>query len=286
MHAYLILAHNEFEILQLLIQAIDDERNDIYIHFDKKVKELPVLNVKHAGLHVIADRVDVRWADASMLEAEFILFETAVKNREYDYYHLLSGVDLPLKSQDEIHRFFADNRGKEFIGFYQGDATELIKRRVNYYHLFPSNFRETKGVANTTRRIIRAAFLRFQQLFGLKRNKNIEFKKGTQWISVTHDFVKYLISQKEKAAKIYRYSFCSDELLAQTICWNSPFRNKLYDITDEGRGCMRHIGWKNNQLAEYSMEDLETLQQSEAMFARKFSSKHIDIAKRLLAIGY
>ena len=33
-HAYLILAHNEFVILERLIQAIDDERNDIYIHFD------------------------------------------------------------------------------------------------------------------------------------------------------------------------------------------------------------------------------------------------------------
>ena len=37
-HAYLILAHNEFVILERLIQSIDDERNDIYIHFDGKLK--------------------------------------------------------------------------------------------------------------------------------------------------------------------------------------------------------------------------------------------------------
>ena len=36
-HAYLIIAHHEFDILNKLIQAIDDERNDIFIHFDKKV---------------------------------------------------------------------------------------------------------------------------------------------------------------------------------------------------------------------------------------------------------
>ena len=36
-HAYLIIAHNEFEILKRLIQALDDERNDIYIHFDRKL---------------------------------------------------------------------------------------------------------------------------------------------------------------------------------------------------------------------------------------------------------
>ena len=35
-HAYLIIAHNEFELLKLLIDRIDDARNDIYIHIDQK----------------------------------------------------------------------------------------------------------------------------------------------------------------------------------------------------------------------------------------------------------
>lgn len=38
-HAYLIIAHNEFEVLSRLLQALDDVRNDIYIHFDRKLKE-------------------------------------------------------------------------------------------------------------------------------------------------------------------------------------------------------------------------------------------------------
>ena len=42
-HAYLIIAHHEFDILNKLIQAIDDERNDIFIHFDKKVRNCPSL---------------------------------------------------------------------------------------------------------------------------------------------------------------------------------------------------------------------------------------------------
>ena len=37
-HAYLIIAHNNFYILKKLIALIDDERNDIYIHIDKKTK--------------------------------------------------------------------------------------------------------------------------------------------------------------------------------------------------------------------------------------------------------
>lgn len=35
-HAYLIMAHNEFDILEKQLILLDDYRNDIYIHIDKK----------------------------------------------------------------------------------------------------------------------------------------------------------------------------------------------------------------------------------------------------------
>ena len=37
-HAYLILAHNNFYCLERLLKLLDDERNDIFLHVDKKVK--------------------------------------------------------------------------------------------------------------------------------------------------------------------------------------------------------------------------------------------------------
>ena len=49
-HAFLIIAHNKFNQLQLLLNLLDDERNDIYVHIDKKVKDLPHLYIKFAGL--------------------------------------------------------------------------------------------------------------------------------------------------------------------------------------------------------------------------------------------
>lgn len=45
-HAYLIITHSEFEILSRLLQALDDERNDIYIHFDRKLKKCPVCHTR------------------------------------------------------------------------------------------------------------------------------------------------------------------------------------------------------------------------------------------------
>lgn len=46
MHAYLIIAHNEFEVLTKLIGLLDDNRNDIYVHIDKKVEKVPALTCK------------------------------------------------------------------------------------------------------------------------------------------------------------------------------------------------------------------------------------------------
>ena len=73
-HAYLILAHNEFGLLQTLISCLDDERNDIFVHIDRKVKEFPTLKVEKANLQVLEDRIDIRWGDVSMVEAEYALF--------------------------------------------------------------------------------------------------------------------------------------------------------------------------------------------------------------------
>lgn len=38
-HAYLIMAHTQFQQVIKLIKLIDDEENDIYLHIDKKVKD-------------------------------------------------------------------------------------------------------------------------------------------------------------------------------------------------------------------------------------------------------
>jgi len=36
-HAYLIIAYHQWDLLKVLIRMLDDERNDIFIHIDKKI---------------------------------------------------------------------------------------------------------------------------------------------------------------------------------------------------------------------------------------------------------
>lgn len=45
-HAFLIIAHNEYPVLEVLLSMLDDERNDIYLHIDKRAYRTVSANKK------------------------------------------------------------------------------------------------------------------------------------------------------------------------------------------------------------------------------------------------
>lgn len=84
MHAFMIIAHNQFELLKKLILALDDERNDIFVHIDAKVKDFDFDSfkslTKFSEIH-FTDRINVTWGDFSQVKAEMILLKAAVENQ-------------------------------------------------------------------------------------------------------------------------------------------------------------------------------------------------------------
>lgn len=282
-HAFLILAHTEFALLQRLVNCLDDGRNDIFIHFDKKVPALPDIRAQKAGLTILERRVDVRWGAPSMMEAELSLFEAAVAKGPYQYYHLLSGVDLPIKSQDYIHDFFDRHDGEEFIGYTWTQMPPGFARKVQGWHLFPEDFKSRSLV----KKLLRAGFLRVQELLGLRRNRDVDFKKGSQWVSVTEGMARYFVDHRDWLRKTFRNTFCCDELLMQTLCWASPFRDHIYNTEEDGTGCMRLIGWRRVPgreelvLQDWTAADLPQIQASPALFARKFNSRDPEFLDRI-----
>lgn len=286
-HAFLILAHAEFEVLKLLVSCLDDGRNDIYIHFDKKVQALPDLRTEYAGLTILQNRVDVRWGAPSMMEAEFALFETACARGPYQYYHLLSGVDLPIKSQDYIHDYFDRHDGQEFIGYTWTQMPADFARKVQCWHLFPEDFKSRSFVKKS----LRAGFLRVQELLGIRRNRDVDFKKGSQWVSITEGMAQYFLEHRDWIRKTFRNTFCCDELVMQTLCWASPFREHIHSLESDGEGCMRAISWRENPaggemvLQDWSEADYESLKASPALFARKFNGRDPGFLKKICELA-
>ena len=276
-HAFLIMAHDDWTVLKILVESLDDDRNVIYLHFDKKVGELPEIVTHKAKLVILETRVDVRWGSESQIEAEYVLFSRAVKDGPYQYYHLLSGADLPIKSQDYIHDFFDRHDGYEFIAFSEKAMTPALVRKVQRWHLFPGHFRDR----SVPIRAARAALLKMQEILHIRRNRSVDFRKGANWVSITDGMARLFVDNIEWARKTFTHTFCCDEFVMQTLCWNSDFRRKIYDYDNPQNSCQREIGWKNNVLSCWTLEDLERLKNSPCLFSRKFDGSDAELLRQV-----
>lgn len=268
--AYLIIAHKDDTAFKTLLHMLDDEDNDIFIHMDKKNKNYNQFYIekqitKSKVFHT--RRSSVSWGDYSMINAEYLLLKEATSRGCYNYYHLLSGQDLPIKTQKEIRNFFEKHVGKEFISF--DCNTFQFQERVCYYY----PLQKVSGRGHMQK--ITNLLLYIQKKAKIKRNKNIKFQKGSQWFSITDDLARYVINQEKWIKKVFKYSFCADEIFLQTIVYNSDFINSLYykNFDDSNEGNMRYIDWIRGNPYVFKSGDIDEIKQSNLLFARKFDSQ-------------
>lgn len=272
--AYLILAHRNDYLFNTLIELLDNENNDIYIHMDKKTKnineELIKNKVKKSNIYFV-DRIKCNWGGFSLVKAELNLLKEATKNN-YRYYHLLSGQDLPIKFQNEIYDFFEKHKGKQFISFQ--DEKFNFKKRIKYYYPF-QEILGRKSFKTLYGKILCNIPIKLQNIFKLYRNKNVSFQKGDQWFSITNDFAKYIIENEKKYKKIFKNTYCSDELFIQTALINSKYMNDLYSnkYNNPKVSVKRFIDWNRGTPYVWKKDDFNELISSEALYARKFDEK-------------
>ena len=135
-HAFLIMAHDHFDILEKLLIMLDHERNDIFLHVDKRAKDFNIerfSNLLHKSKIVFTKRIAVYWGHSSQVDCELLLLNECLKHREYAFVHLISGVDLPIQKQEKIHRFFDDHPNNQFL---QVGWADKHLYRLDRYHFF------------------------------------------------------------------------------------------------------------------------------------------------------
>ena len=283
-YAYLIIAHNEYPVLRALLSMLDDERNDIYLHIDQRAAELYEkiypLQMQRAGLHILSARNKVYWGDLSQVETEYLLLETASAKESYSYYHLLSGTDLPIQTQDYIHSFFQINAGKEFVEYWFGNRHQKdLKRKISRYYFFTKHLKRNNSKWHVITAPCRNLALIAQKMVHFHRKQEVEFRKGSQWFSITHNFCLYLLEKKSFVLQRFRYTLCPDEIFVQTLLWNSPFKKNIYHIEENHIGSMRLIDWNRGNPYTWKMQDYTELTNSDKLFARKFSSQEEELIK-------
>lgn len=288
-HAYCIIAHNEPKLLKALVEMIDDERNDVFIMVDSKtdISIFDGIETKRCRLRY-TPRVDVRWGDVSQVEAELTVFECAHSHGPYRIYHLISGVDLPIKSQDYIHSFVAEHPDTELVGYAQNqfDKNDL-RKKTRYYHSFTKSYKCRPIALRKAISLVRRSLLALQAVFGIDRKYPMELRKGVNWCSITEAFCSYLVGRKDLIMRMFRHTCCCDEIFLQTVLWNSPYRENIYRPDKDFESCLRLIDWKRGNpyvwgsgakiIGGGKNSDMILIKESDAFFARKFSSKHMEI---------
>ena len=293
-HAYLIIAHQKWNQLIMLLQQIDSENNDIYIHIDKKAKNVPIdlikSSVKKSKIEIY-QKYKVYWGSFEIVQSELLLFEEASKQK-YDYYHLLSGMDLLIKSQSEIAEFFEKNKGYEFVHFDTEERLKQdneIKRRTKLYH-FLQNYRRRYKIKlfNEIFTFLERLLLVIQivlHIDRMKKHPEIKVKYGSQWVSITDSLVNYILQKEELIYQIFKYTNCADELFIQTLVYNSEFKEKLFDknYNDSQLANMRLIDMKkrgnNGNPYTWRYSDSNEIDESQCLFARKFD---IDVDEKII----
>lgn len=278
-HAYCIMAHGNWQQLQLLVNALDDVRNDIYLHVDRKAEESCLQSEFTGGGEISPiiriEGLDVRWSHYSQTLAELALFRKVLDSGvPYARVHLISGSDLPVRSQDYIHDFFKDKE-EEFLSIH---TTSDFSIRIKYYHFFVRHRRQSRLFD-----IVRRGLIAVQLPFVNRLKKcPLPYAWGANWCSLTLKAVRCICQNEAVCRSIFRYSTSSDELYKQMILNNEPdFR-----FSSAKEGNLRYVDFSAHQPSPktLTMADYDKIMASGCLFARKFDvNKDRAVVERILS---
>lgn len=278
-HLYCIIAHRDAYCLHSLLKLIDDKRNDIILVVDKKssLSLDPQFKLKYSNLKKLQKNssIDIYWGDISQVEAELLSFKEGLEMGEYEYIHLLSGNDLPIKNQDYIHNYFDKlPKGTNLIGFAHGKNTLIdISNKSKFYHPFIKRLKINNKLSRSFYLGLHKVCIFLQKMLHLQRNYgDLILYKGSNWVSITSQFAQFLLDKKDYILKTFKGVLCCDEIYKQSIIMNSPFNRTVLDPTMDNACLSRKIDWTRGTPYVWRYEDYQELKLSQSLFARKFYS--------------
>ena len=280
--AFLIQCHKFTTALSYTVNKLRKSQHvDIYIHVDKKscLSAFRSLSI-YENVTFIENRVDVKWGGFEQIQVALNLFEE-IKQVKYDYVSFISGDDIFYQSVSDFETFLVSNNGCEFIGVHDYSKGHRFSERVNYK--YPNFF--FKRNASLINRILRKVYIKSFVFYGGSRanlsNLNY-FYKGSNWFTLTGECVKYFIDRINTEPEIlsqFKFSFCGDELFFQTLIMDSPYRDKIYLLSDmnvtDNEMSLRYIDWCTGPEFPKILNELDLIQElpKNCFFLRKVADE-------------
>ena len=115
--AFLISTHTDIPQLRRLVEALPDN-SVFFIHVDKKVDIAPFKEAFIGDERVvfIDYRVNVKWGSINEIEYQMELVRAALEcGEQFERLIIISGMDYPVWSKEQIVQFFEQDREKEYL---------------------------------------------------------------------------------------------------------------------------------------------------------------------------
>ena len=280
-HAYLIIAHNNFPMLERQLRFLDSENADFFIHIDARVENFDFDHfraVPKKSSVTFVKRQKISWGHHSMIWVELELLRAATAGK-YDYYHLLSGVDAPLKTREYIEAYFERSPGTNYVHFQDEKISVSYDGRARFYYPFQRFNKRNFLPLILLRKLSTGTQLLLHMDRTRKYGADWVFQKGGQWFSITHELAAYVLENEKLIRRMFFQSFCGDEVFLQTLVINSPhFRATVPPgyFGHDYKNSLRYIDWQRGEPYTFRDEDLEELLHTgeDYLFARKFDYKN------------
>ncbi len=263
--AHLILCHSDPQQLKRLADRLLHSNADVYIHVDKKTDVTPFTTLLTGNnIHFITNRVKVYWGDYSIVQATINGFEQILATgKPYDYIQLMSGQDYPLQRIEAFHAHLTKHPGKVFMHYESVEEQwqEALPRIRQYYF---SNLKIPRGTYLVEKMV--NALLPKRRL-----PAGIVAMGRSQWFTASRESVAYIVDYIKRepwVSRFFKYSWAADELIFQTILYNSPFRQHM--VNDN----LLYLDWSAGAASPkvLTTADAPAIVASGKFFGRKFNA--------------
>jgi hypothetical protein len=292
--AYLVFAYKNPVLLEKAIKTLSTEHCAFFVHIDQKVDIRQFCRIRGKNIVFTDKRVMVYWGEFSGVEAILLLMRQALdKPQHYDYFVLLSGSEYPLRSSRYIHAFLEQNNDSEFISLTKMPSPGKPVSRISTVRI-----ESTRPVSRLAWKIL--ARLGLAERDYREQLGGLEPYSGITWWALSRRACEYVLRFTEsnpQVEKFFRNTFSPEESFIHTVLGNSPFRQRVRgnvlfeDWTPPGgdpRNAVRgqlpqnlsdhHVAFFRAQEKVW-LDDLYG--RREALFARKFSDKNLDLMDQL-----
>jgi hypothetical protein len=141
---------------------------------------------------------------------------------------------------------------------------------VKYYQLHDVLDARRLGIVFVT---LNTVFKQLQKLVGVNRLKNRTYYGGIVYFSINRNAMSYLVDQWKLIEHEFKFVFCCEETVPQTILLNGPPELRQTMVNFD----LRYMLWETQHKENPGILDernLNSVTQEEFLFARKFDSRY------------